>query len=81
MLSWLTSNAAALGVLGAATTFVWSAIQFILVRRKEQQAHEFQAFHRLIKELVSPDDINKFIWIDRQMAVVFEYDISPAITM
>lgn len=72
MLSWLTSNAAALGVLGAAITFVWSAIQFILVRRKEQQAHNFQAFHRLIKELVSPDDINKFIWIDRQMAVVFE---------
>jgi hypothetical protein len=72
MLSWLTSNAAALGVLGAAITFVWSAIQFILVRRKEQQAREFQAFHRLIKELVSPDDTNKFIWIDRQMAVVFE---------
>ena len=72
MFSWLTSNAEALGVLGAAITFVWSAIQFILVRRKEQQAHEFQAFHRLIKELVSPDEINKFIWIDRQMAVVFE---------
>ncbi|MEK6325488.1 MAG: hypothetical protein AABN33_27930 [Acidobacteriota bacterium] len=72
MLSWLTSNAAALGVLSAAITFVWSAIQFILVRRKEQQAHEFQAFHRLIKELVSPDDTNKLTWIDRQMAVVFE---------
>ena len=72
MLTWLTSHAAALGVLGAAITFVWSAIQFILVRRKEQQAHEFEAFHRLIKELVSPSHDTQVIWIDRQMAVLFE---------
>jgi hypothetical protein len=72
MLNWLTLYAAALGVLGAAIAFVWSAIQFILVRRREQQAHEFEAFHRLIKELVSPGADTQFIWIDRQMAVLFE---------
>jgi hypothetical protein len=72
MLYWLTSNAAALSIIGAAVAFVWSAVQFILVRRKEQQAHEFETFHRLIKELVSPDPPTQVVWIDRQMAAVFE---------
>jgi hypothetical protein len=72
MLNWLTSNATALAILLAALTFVWPVVQFILVRRKEQQAHEFEAFHRLIKELVSPDPDTKSIWIDRQMAAIFE---------
>ena len=61
MINWLTSYAAALGVLGATIAFVWSAIQFILVRRREQQAHEFEAFHKLIKELVSPGADTQFI--------------------
>jgi hypothetical protein len=72
MFTWLTSNATAFGVLLAAMTFVWSAYGFIVVRRKEQQTHEFEAFHRLIKELVSPDPDTKSTWIDRQMAAVFE---------
>ena len=72
MLNWLTSNATALAILLAALTFVWPVVQFILVRRKEQRAHEFEAFHRLIKELVSPGSDTQFIWIDRQMAVLFE---------
>lgn len=72
MLSWLTSNVAALGVLGAAITFIWSAMQFIWLRLKEQQAHEFETFHQLIKDLVSPDDKTKSIWLDRQVAAVYE---------
>ncbi len=72
MLLWLTSNAAALGAFGAPIAFIWSVIQFILVRRKEQEAREFDAYHRLVKELVSPDADTKSMWIDRQMAVVFE---------
>lgn len=72
MFTWLTSNATALSVLLAALTFIWTATQFIIVRRKEQEAHEFEAFHRLIKELVSPDPETKSTWIDRQMAAVFE---------
>lgn len=72
MFSWLTSNATALAILLATLTFVWPIVQFILVRRKEQQSHEFEAFHRLLKELVSHDSDTEVIWIDRQMAVLFE---------
>jgi hypothetical protein len=65
MLNWLTSNATALAILLAVLTFVWPVVQFILVRRKQQQAREFEA-------LVSPGSDTQFIWIDRQMAVLFE---------
>jgi hypothetical protein len=72
MLNWLTSNATALAIILAALTFVWPVVQFIVVRRKEQRTHEFEAFHRLIKELVAPDSDTKSVWIDRQIAAVFE---------
>jgi hypothetical protein len=72
LLTWLSSNAAALGIFGAIVAFAWSVFQFVAVRRKEQQIHEFEAFHRLIKELVSPDPDTKATWVDRQVAAVFE---------
>lgn len=72
ILSWLSANAVALGALGTAGTFVWSVLQFAFVRRREQRAHEFEAYHRLIRELVSPDGTNGSMWIDRQIAAIFE---------
>jgi len=72
VLSLLTENAAAISIIGAAIAFVWSIIQFILVRKRDEQHREFEIYHRLIKELVSPDPDSKVIWIDRQTAVLFE---------
>ena len=72
MAAWLAKNIAALSALGAAIAFAWSVIQFILVRGREQRLQEFEAYHRLIKELVQPDPTSQAPWIDRQVAVVFE---------
>lgn len=72
MLSFLTANAAAISIVGAAIAFIWSVIQFILVRKRDEQHREFEIYHRLIKELVSPDTDSKVVWIDRQTAVLFE---------
>lgn len=72
MLDWLSSNATGLSILGAAIAFTWSVAQFILVRRKELEAREFESYHRLIKELVSMDPETKSLWMDRQIAVIFE---------
>jgi hypothetical protein len=71
MLTWLSSNAAALGIFGAIVAFAWSVFQFVAVRRKEQQIHEFEAFHRLIKELVSPDPDTRATWVDRQEQILY----------
>ena len=72
MVTWFAQNIAALSVLGAAIAFIWSAIQFVVVRRSDQMTREFEAYHRLIKELVQPDSESQSTWIDRQVAVVFE---------
>src|SRR5262249_36211256 len=63
---------AALGILGAAIAFVWSTIQQIAQRRAEAREREFQNFHKLVKELVSPDSESGSTWVDRQAAIVFE---------
>lgn len=72
MLKWLSENAVALGMLGAACGFLWSAVQVVLERRRELHFKEFEAYHRLIKELVAPDPDSGSTWIDRQAAAVFE---------
>jgi hypothetical protein len=72
VLTLITSNAAGLSAVAAAATFIWSVFQFIATRRKDQRAREFETYHRLIKELASPDQDTKVTWIDRQVAVVFE---------
>jgi hypothetical protein len=72
LISWLSSNTAALSILGAAVAFVWSTYQQVTQRKAEARERDFQAFHRLIKELVSTDPESGVQWIDRQAAVVFE---------
>lgn len=68
MPGWLS---AALGVLAAGVAVVWPITQFVLARQREQRNRDFDAYHRLIKELVSPDEHNT-TWLHRQVAAVFE---------
>ena len=72
LVTWLSSNTAVLSILGAAVVFVWSTFQQVAQRKAEAREREFQAFHRLVKELVSPDPADGVTRIDRQAAVVFE---------
>lgn len=68
---FITAKSAAVSFLGAVTVFLWSAWQFLDVRRRDFKNREFEIYHRLIKELVQPDkDVG--IFIDRQIAIVFE---------
>jgi len=73
LVTWLSSNAAAaLGIFGAAIAFIVSTTLQIFQRKAEAREREFQAFHKLVKELVSPDPADGVTRIDRQAAVVFE---------
>jgi hypothetical protein len=69
---WLSSNTATLSILGAAVAFIWSTTQQIIQRRTEGREREFQTFHKLVRDLVSPEGADGRIWEDRQAAVVFE---------
>ncbi|MCC8062193.1 MAG: hypothetical protein LIO68_02985 [Rikenellaceae bacterium] len=46
--------------------------QFIANKRIQQKDTRFRTYHRLVKELVQPDEESKSTWTDRQMAVAFE---------
>jgi hypothetical protein len=72
MIEWISQNIPTLSALGASVAFIISVAQFLLVRKREQRVHEFESYHRLIKELVQPDPESKSTWIDRQVAVVYE---------
>jgi len=72
ILNLFANNAAVLRIVGTAIAFAWFVVQFVLVRKRDEQHREFEIYHRLIKELVVPDPESKAIWIDRQATVVFE---------
>lgn len=71
LVGWL-SNTANLSILGAAVAVVVSKTQEFIRSRTEGRERDFQAFHRLVRELVSPDKPGEVMHIDRQAAVVFE---------
>ena len=72
LLAWFFAHTTALSVFGAAVAFIWSVAQFLVQRRRESRERQFEMYHRLVKELVSPDYAGGTMWIDRQAAVVFE---------
>ncbi len=72
LVGWLSSHGAALSIVGAAVAFMVSTTQQIAQRKAEAAERQFQAFHKLVKELVSPDPADGVMWIDRQAAVAFE---------
>jgi hypothetical protein len=51
-------------------TFLWTVYQYIDSKKREQDLKEFENFHRLIKELVQPE--NDSLYVDRQTAILFE---------
>ncbi len=72
LLSFVNTHPAVLSTVGAVALFLWPIVQFVLVRKRDQEHREFEVYHRLIKELVVPDQDSKSTWIDRQAAIVFE---------
>lgn len=49
----------------------WQAVQFFLTRSSDAKNRRFDAYHRLIKEIVQPSE-NGHTYVDRQCAAVFE---------
>jgi len=70
--SWLTENAAALGIVLAALPIIWAVIQFILIRRAEAKRIRFETYHSLVKQLVERENPDQPMRLDRQIAVIFE---------
>jgi hypothetical protein len=53
--------------------FFFTAYKYLDTRKREQNLKEFENYHRLIKELVQPEDLeNEVMFIDRQTAIIYE---------
>jgi hypothetical protein len=75
LMGWITEYGPIALVL-AAVAGAASIAKFLMIRSREQQRHDFEAFHKLIKELVEKDGDN-LPKLDRQAAIVFELGNFP----
>ncbi len=71
LLEAFSSNAVILSGVGVAVAFVWSICRYAIDRHSEHKSRQFEVYHRLVKELVTPDP-STGLQVDRQAAVVFE---------
>lgn len=61
-----------LSALGAAIVFIFGVYKFQAERKASHFWKEFDAYHKLVKELVEPSENAGKMWLDRQTAVVYE---------
>lgn len=61
-----------IGLLAILAPIIWAVCQHYSSLKQEQQAKEFDNYHRLIKELVQPEKPDEPIYVDRQAAIIFE---------
>jgi hypothetical protein len=67
---WLVAHQPAIAIVLACGAFLSQIIQFIVTHTNDAKNRQFEAYHRLIKELVKPEDGQTHV--DRQCAAVFE---------
>lgn len=62
-----------LSIVASVVTFIWTVYQYRDTRKRDQDLKEFENYHKLIKELVQPDNLAKEVmFVDRQAAIIFE---------
>jgi hypothetical protein len=59
-------------IIVASIPIVWQARQYFDQKRQELRDRRFVAYHDLIRRLVEPEEPHKKIYLDRQIAVVYE---------
>lgn len=59
-------------ILVGLCTFCWTAFKYFDTRKRDQDIKEFENYHKLIKELVQPEDEKERMYVDRQTAILYE---------
>ncbi|MDA8404528.1 MAG: hypothetical protein M0Z56_10090 [Desulfobacteraceae bacterium] len=61
-----------LSAFGAAVAFIFGIYKFQAQRKASQFWKKFEAYHKLVKELVEPQKENGAMYVDRQTAAIYE---------
>ncbi|MFA6009115.1 MAG: hypothetical protein WC799_03955 [Desulfobacteraceae bacterium] len=72
MLEFLEAYGTQISAFGAAVAFIFGAYKFQAERKASHFWREFEAYHKLVKELVEPPAENGALYIDRQTAAMYE---------
>lgn len=67
----MTAYSSLIAVSISLIALIWQSVQFFVIRSSDAKNRQFEAYHRLIKELVQPSENGK-TYVDRQCAAVFE---------
>jgi len=65
-------------IISVGTSFfpiIWVIYQYFDTKNRELKWKEFEVYHKLIKELVQPEEMNsgvRVLYLDRQTAIIFE---------
>jgi hypothetical protein len=70
-MTWLAAHQPAIAMVLAIVALLWQFVQFIITQTNDAKNRQFEAYHRLIKELVQPAE-NGHTYVERQCAAVFE---------
>ena|SRR5579859_5806020 len=68
--TWLVAHQPAIAIVLAVIALLWQFAQFIITHTNDAKSRQFEAYHRLIRELVQPE--SGATYVDRQCAAVFE---------
>ena len=72
ILNFIKDNQIQLYVIGVTIAFLFSIYKFYIRRKTELYWKEFEIYHKLLKDLVQPEVENGSVYLDRQVAIVFE---------
>lgn len=61
-----------LSAFGAAIAFIFTVYKFQSERKATHFWKEYEAYHKLVKELVEPPTENGAMYVDRQTAAMYE---------
>ncbi len=72
LLEFLKTYGTQLSAVGAAIAFIFTVYKFQAERKATHFWKEFEAYHKLVKELVEPPTENGAMYVDRQTAAMYE---------
>lgn len=72
LLELLKNYGTQLSAFGVAVSFIFGVYKFQSERKANHFWKEFEAYHKLVKELVEPPIGNGAMYIDRQTAAIYE---------
>ncbi|WP_010483162.1 hypothetical protein [Pseudomonas sp. S9] len=72
MWAWLNANSGVLALLLVLLPLCWSVYTHLSIKKQDLKERRFDAYHKLIQQLVERERNDMPLRIDRQIAVVFE---------